>query len=113
MTWLKYVLAVLLVLSSFFSNGQVGNNKIENRITLKLDSGWYSSSTSHSTVEWDCINQALANKCLIYHNDQWFTFKPDHPGPLFINVSNQQCKTNMVFNWSSSKVIPVRQILTC
>lgn len=72
--------------------GQVSNNRIQNRILLKLDSGWYSSSTSNSDVEWDCVNKALTNKCLIYHNDQWFTIKPSGPGPYYLNISNQECK---------------------
>lgn len=74
---------------------QVSNNNIQNRIALKLDAGWYTSSTVSSSVEWDCINKALTNKCLIYHNDQWFTVKPQGTGPLFLNISNQVCKKQL------------------
>ena len=72
--------------------GQVSNDRIQNRITLALDSGWHTSTTTNSEVEWDCINKALTNKCLIYHNDQWFTVKPSSSGPLYLNVSQQTCK---------------------
>ena len=71
---------------------QVTNNQIQNRIVLKLDSGWFASTTAQANVEWDCINKALTNKCLIYHNDQWFSLKPEVPGPLFLNVAHQTCK---------------------
>ncbi len=70
---------------------QVINNQIENRILLKLDEGWHTSSTTNSNVEWSCINKALTNKCLIYHNDQWFSIKPSGPGPYYLNVSKQNC----------------------
>lgn len=42
--------------------------------------------------EWDCVNKALTNKCLIYHNDQWFTITPPESGSYFLNVRNQNCK---------------------
>jgi hypothetical protein len=71
---------------------QVSNDGIQNRIALNLDSGGYHSSTKNSGVEWDCINKALTNKCLVYHNDQWFTIKPSGPGPYYLNVSQQHCK---------------------
>lgn len=89
---LKSFFLTLFFLHAITCIGQVINNEIKNRVRLMLDSGWHTSSTDHSNVEWDCINKALTNKCLIYHNDQWFSFKPPHPGPLFINVANQRCK---------------------
>lgn len=70
---------------------QVSNNEIQNRIKLQLNSEWYSSSTRHASVEWDCINKVLTNTCLVYHNDQWFTFIPPETGTYFINISNQKC----------------------
>lgn len=71
---------------------QVTNNQIRNRVELKLDSGWFTSTTAQASVEWDCVNNALTNKCLIYHNDQWFTIKAEVTGPLFLNVAHQTCK---------------------
>jgi hypothetical protein len=86
-------LAIPLLLSlPLVAFSQVSNNKIQNRIELQLDSGWFTSSTVNADVEWDCINKSLTNKCLIYHNDQWFTIKPSTQGPFFLNVLSQQCK---------------------
>jgi hypothetical protein len=59
---------------------------------LLVDATPLLSTTDKSTVEWGCINKKLTERCLIYHNDQWFTFTPDQSGTLFLNVSNQQCR---------------------
>ena len=71
---------------------QVDNNDIEHRIELKLDATPIYSTTKMATVEWACINKALTNKCLVYHNDQWFYFKPSGSPKLYLNILNQQCK---------------------
>jgi hypothetical protein len=70
---------------------QVPNNDIENRFALDLDKPVH-SSTSGSDVQWKCINKQLTNKCLVYHNDQWFSFTVDRDGDYFINISSQQCR---------------------
>ena len=88
----RAITIVLWLVANACGFAQVSNNSIQNRIALRLDAGWYTSSTVSSNVEWDCVNKALTNKCLIYHNDQWFTVKPTGTGPLFLNVSNQVCK---------------------
>jgi hypothetical protein len=87
----QFFVFMLWQIASASCFAQVSNNSIHNRISLNLDDGWHTSSTTNSNVEWDCINKALTNKCLVYHNDQWFTIKPSGPGPLFLNVSNQVC----------------------
>lgn len=71
---------------------QVANDDVENRIELKLDAPPTSSTTKKATVEWACINKALTNKCLVYHNDQWFYFLTAGAGKRYLNISNQQCK---------------------
>lgn len=78
----------------FFSGlfAQVSNNQIENRLELTLDSGWVNSSTHHATVEWNCIHKALTNKCLIYHNDQWFVIRPEADGKYYLNISTTKCR---------------------
>jgi len=38
------------------------------------------------------VNKAVTNKCLQYHNDQWFSFFVDIPGKYYINISAQQCR---------------------
>lgn len=71
---------------------QVLNNNIQNRLTLGLNEGPIFSSSAQSTVEWECINKALTNKCLVYHNDQWFNFSVTEAGQYFINISSQKCR---------------------
>jgi hypothetical protein len=71
---------------------QVSNNGIANRLPLEMNSAWHVSSTRNANVEWDCVNNALTNKCLVYHNDQWFSVKPVSTGTYFINIRNQHCK---------------------
>ncbi|MEQ8423856.1 MAG: hypothetical protein RIA63_04040 [Cyclobacteriaceae bacterium] len=71
---------------------QVANNNIEQRLKLKLDSTPLISSTKNASVQWECINKKLTNTCLVYHNDQWFYFKPPQFGTYYINVINQECR---------------------
>jgi hypothetical protein len=83
----------LVFISAFnFAFSQVDNNKISQRFTLNLDDNPIASSTSNSSVEWECINKALTNKCLVYHNDQWFSFQVEKLGDYYLNLSAQQCK---------------------
>jgi hypothetical protein len=88
----KAFLLFILLLSFTSAISQVKNNRIENRIQLGLDAEAFTSSTTNSDVQWDCINRALTNTCLVYHNDQWFTITPPTIGPYFINIHNQSCK---------------------
>jgi hypothetical protein len=90
---IRYLLLIVVVaLRAGLLHGQVINNRIENRISLRLDETSFSSFTTQSDVQWDCINKALTSRCLVYHNDQWFTITPPSIGPYFINIHNQHCK---------------------
>lgn len=71
---------------------QVGNDKVANRIELIPDSGPVQTTTAGSTVEWDCLNKALTNSCLVYHNDQWYTFQVREPQAYFLNISRLACR---------------------
>lgn len=74
---------------------QVTNNNIQNGSRLVLDGAYTESSTDHATVEWDCVNKslkALTNKCLIYHNDQWFTFHVNQSGKYYLNIASLACR---------------------
>ncbi len=84
----------LLVVVGFYNSSlaQVRNNNIQNQLTLEIDSAPIFSSTAKSDVEWRCINKALTNKCLVYHNDQWFNFSVPVAGTYFINISGQKCR---------------------
>jgi hypothetical protein len=70
------------------------NNNIEDRINIRLNER-IESSTESSDVQWSCINKNLTHKCLIYHNDQWFSFRPRNSGPYYITLSDQQCRNKL------------------
>jgi hypothetical protein len=89
----KRLITLLPALFTLTALSQVANNKIENRFRLTIDD-WFKSSTRLANVEWDCVNKALTNKCLIYHNDQWFTVTPTDSGSYFINIRQQNCKNS-------------------
>ena len=36
------------------------------------------------------INKELTNKCVIYHNDQWFTSEANIGGTYYLNISSQK-----------------------
>jgi len=76
---------------SFGVFAQVSNNNIEERLQLDVNKP-LRSSTAGASVQWKCINKALTNKCLVYHNDQWFSFKVATSGNYFINISAQACR---------------------
>jgi hypothetical protein len=82
----------LLLLSYSVGFGQVINDHIENRLDLLLDASPSFSSTAGCTVERACINEALADNCIKFHNDQWFQFKTSHAGTYYLNVSGQDCR---------------------
>lgn len=82
----------IFVCFSINLSGQVNNNSISQRIHLHPEAMPIQSTTAESTVEWECINRQLTSKCIVYHNDQWFTFSVPDPGKYFLNVSNQVCK---------------------
>lgn len=86
------ILLFLFLIIHYPLIAQVSNNNIRSRTELILDSPWIHSSTANSSVEWDCVNKSLTNKCLIYHNDQWFHFTPQTTGKFFLNISSQQCR---------------------
>lgn len=75
----------------FEALGQIANNNIEDRLQLTLNKP-LQSSTAGANVQWKCINKALTNKCLVYHNDQWFSFQVEKAGNYFINISSQRCR---------------------
>jgi hypothetical protein len=74
---------------------QVINNDIRDRSNLVLDAEPAVSNTANNTVEWACINKRLTSKCLVYHNDQWFTFHVEESGDYFMNIATQKCRDNM------------------
>jgi len=95
---------VCLFIVVFFNPAfsQVSNNQIDQRFQLVLDDQPTHSTTANSSVEWGCVNKALTSKCLVYHNDQWFSFKVDAPGTYYLNISSQQCQ-----KWQGLQVIVI------
>jgi hypothetical protein len=69
----------------------VYNDNIENRHTLIINDKPYISHTENSTVQRKCLNQALTELCLVYHNDQWFEFTTNENTEYYFNIRNQDC----------------------
>jgi hypothetical protein len=91
---MKCFIVLVSVALSWTLEAQVPNNNIINRLHLSVDTPAIISSTANASVEWECINKSLTNKCLIYHNDQWFDFSVPTGGVYYLNISSQQCKQN-------------------
>ncbi|MFZ2905876.1 MAG: hypothetical protein WAZ98_06715 [Cyclobacteriaceae bacterium] len=90
---IRKILAMMtFVLPCIVGVAQVSNNNITDRSELVQNAVATHSNTNNASVEWDCVNKKLTNKCLVYHNDQWFHFTPDRDGKFFLNVSSQQCR---------------------
>ncbi|SFQ56886.1 hypothetical protein [Hymenobacter arizonensis] len=70
---------------------QVANDNIENRRVLRLEEV-VTSSTTGCTVQRGCVDERLTDKCIQYHNDQWFEFRPANTGRYFINIGGQKCR---------------------
>jgi hypothetical protein len=88
----KYALALLSLFINQLAYAQVQNNSFKDRIHLVVDSPLLHSTTAKATVEWECVNKALTNTCLVYHNDQWFYFTLDQAGDYYLNISSQKCR---------------------
>lgn len=82
------------VLAASSAWAQVNNDNVANRIRLETDAGPVHTTTASATVEWDCLNQALTGKCLVYHNDQWYSFQVSEPQAYFLNISRLACRGN-------------------
>jgi len=92
---MRFIFLLISILCHTSVWAQVENNAIRKRLTLDVDGSWVSSSTVNSSVEWDCINKALTKTCLVYHNDQWFTFQVPQPGKYFLNFKSQHCEKKL------------------
>jgi hypothetical protein len=90
---MKYVVVFSLCLvAAVIGRAQVNNDRVANRIRLEPDAPPIHTTTAGSTVEWDCLNQALTGKCLVYHNDQWYSFQVKEPQSYFLNLSRLACR---------------------
>jgi len=82
---------IILMLVCVRASAQVANDNIEERLQLNINKPIH-SSTAGANVQWKCINKALTSKCLVYHNDQWFSFTVAKDGDYYINIDAQQCR---------------------
>jgi hypothetical protein len=85
------IISLVLLFGANTTHAQVSNNNIEGRLQLEFNKPLH-SSTAGADVQWKCINKALTNKCLVYHNDQWFSFRTGESGIFFLNIASQKCR---------------------
>ena len=70
---------------------QAPNDNVENRRSLRVDET-VTSTTTGCTVQRHCVDERLTGKCIEYHNDQWFEFRPPTSGTYFVNIGEQRCR---------------------
>ena len=87
----KLSMTVLFMLSWVMSYAQVANDNIENRRLLQAEET-ITSSTVGCTVQRGCVDERLTGKCIEYHNDQWFEFRPATAGTYYVNIGGQRCR---------------------
>ncbi|GAA4499597.1 hypothetical protein GCM10023172_18460 [Hymenobacter ginsengisoli] len=73
------------------ARAQVPNDNIENRRLLRAEET-ITSSTVGCTVQPGCVDERLTGKCIEYHNDQWFEFRPPASGTYYVNIGGQRCR---------------------
>ncbi|MEJ7659267.1 MAG: hypothetical protein WKG07_06375 [Hymenobacter sp.] len=81
----------LLWLTLATAHAQVANDNIENRRVLQPEET-ITSSTVGCTVQRGCVDERLTGKCIEYHNDQWFEFRPAVAGTYYVNIGGQRCR---------------------
>lgn len=83
---------ISFVLVNFALYAQVSNDAADHAVALPVDGTLHRSSTTNCTLDFNCLNQALTAKCLVYHNDQWFTFTTGEQAEYYLLVQNQNCR---------------------
>ncbi|RZK31882.1 MAG: hypothetical protein EOO57_15705 [Hymenobacter sp.] len=81
----------LLLFTGLTAHAQVANDNIENRRQLRAEET-ITSNTTGCTVQPSCVDERLTGKCIEYHNDQWFEFRPPAAGTYFVNIGGQRCR---------------------
>ncbi|RYY12869.1 MAG: hypothetical protein EOO36_16790 [Cytophagaceae bacterium] len=81
----------ILALVLFAARAQVANDNIENRRLLRAEE-IITSTTTGCTVQRGCVDERLTGKCIEYHNDQWFEFRPPATGMYYVNIGGQHCR---------------------
>jgi hypothetical protein len=88
---MTFFLGLALALGAFPAQAQVPNDNIENRRLLRAEET-ITSSTVGCTVQRACVDERLTGKCIEYHNDQWFEFRPPAAGTYYVNIGGQRCR---------------------
>lgn len=86
-----FSISTVFLLSTTLS-AQVPNDNASNAQSLTVDAVPHKSDTKDCTLEEACINRKLTAKCLVYHNDQWFTFTTGTESIYYLSVRNQNCR---------------------
>jgi hypothetical protein len=73
------------------ARAQVANDNIENRRPLHAEET-ITSTTTGCTVQPACVDERLTGRCIEYHNDQWFEFRPPAAGTYYVNIGGQRCR---------------------
>jgi hypothetical protein len=87
---LSITAGVILTLS-LAARAQVANDNIENRRPLRAEET-ITSTTTGCTVQPSCVDERLTGRCIEYHNDQWFEFRPPTAGTYYVNIGGQRCR---------------------
>ena len=87
----KFRMTAFLWLTLATAHAQVANDNIENRRFLQPEET-ITSSTVGCTVQRGCVDERLTGKCIEYHNDQWFEFRPAVAGTYYVNIGGQRCR---------------------
>ncbi|MGI4762862.1 MAG: hypothetical protein ACRYF0_19275 [Janthinobacterium lividum] len=82
---------VLVVSFCWLAQAQAPNDNIENRRLLRAEET-ITSSTVGCTVQPACVDERQTGKCIEYHNDQWFEFRPPATGTYYVNIGGQHCR---------------------
>jgi hypothetical protein len=93
--WVRWALCSSICFGPLLVFAQVINDSIDNRIELKLEAGYFSSSTTGCTIEWKCVEQKQLKNSITFHNDQWFYFTTRDTANYYLNIRNQQCKKQL------------------
>lgn len=87
----SFSLFFLLLASLLPAAAQVRNDSLAYRLELLLNQP-LRSSTAHCTVEKACVDEQLSDRCIEYHNDQWFYFTAADIPAHYLTISGQNCR---------------------
>ncbi|MBL3655479.1 hypothetical protein [Fulvivirga sediminis] len=86
-----FTLIIIISLGCKYSCSQSPNDDMARAQLLEIGKQ-VASNTQNNTVEQACIDESLTDKCIKYHNDQWYFFYTEEFTHLYINIQRQQCR---------------------